>query len=983
MSQESLLMPGPPIGDYTIGWICALQEEYEAACRMLDNEFAGPDTAACNDDNTYAFGSIYGHNVVIGCLAGGRYGLSSAAAVAKDMVRSFTSMRFALMVGIGGGAPTDQNDIRLGDVVVSQPSGQLGGVVQYDFVKRHKLADGKPNYERIGQLSAPPSVLLGALPEVRRLYNDPQRSDRIASHLERMKDIPEYYQRPAEDRLYLADYAHQGGPDCNDCGADGIKARPPRLTKRKVCVHYGIIGTANSLMKSVDERDQFAEDLKILCFEMEAGGLMNTFPCIVVRGICDYSDSHKNDAWHKYAALVAAAYARELLHVLKPTRVNSVPPWGDKLDKILVEIQERTTEISKKTHTIFEHTINEQQQKIMNWLTTVDHVQQHTEYIQSREQGTGQWFLNSDQYRAWLASNNRTLFCPGIPGAGKSVLTAIVVEDLTHQFHIDSNVGIAYLYCNFRRKQEHKVENLLGSLLRQLSQRQPVLLAEVQALFDKHQGKQTQPSQDEISHTLHLVIQRFSKVFVIVDALDECETSEGCRLKLLSELDGLQGLSAVHLFATSRWIPDIVEQFRAAEIFEIRADTGDVRIFLDSHVKQLPHRVHKSKEIQEEIKWGISEAVDGMFLLATMYLNLLRNKLTPNEIRRELAVFHKQPKGSGEDGKELILSNAYKKTMEAIRERGQAEEKLAKEAISWVTFAMRNLTILELQHAIGAKCAESKVDEGDLPHADDIVSVCAGLITVDQKSNIVRLAHYTTQEYFNRTQEEWFPGVHLKITKTCIGYVSSDVFANGWCDTKDDFRDRLRSYPFYSYAAGRWGQHARSISSQVQASILDLFRNDSTMAAVIQAAQFELSNNRLSFARGLRTNVTALHIVAFLGLEGIVSILLESGHNPDAKDSTGRTPLTYAAAKGHRRVVKLLLERHQLSHCKRSPRWIGNLLASSPSTAGPNSVDHRNRTPLFHASMRGHEAVVALLLAHQDNQFKHRQQKEPNALVED
>ena len=129
-------MSGPPIEDYTIGWICALQEEYEAACRMLDAEFDGLEAGDANDNNNYVFGPIGGHNVVIGCLPNGRYGTSSAASVAKDMVRSFPNLRFALMVGIGGGAPTRERDIRLGDVVVSVPHGDLGGVVQYDFGKR-------------------------------------------------------------------------------------------------------------------------------------------------------------------------------------------------------------------------------------------------------------------------------------------------------------------------------------------------------------------------------------------------------------------------------------------------------------------------------------------------------------------------------------------------------------------------------------------------------------------------------------------------------------------------------------------------------------------------------------------------------------------------------------------------------------------------------------------------------------------------------
>ena len=322
-------MSEPSIEDYTIGWICALQEEYEAGCQMLDAEFDGPETSEINDNNTYVFGCVSGHNVVIGCLPDGRYGTSPATRVAQDMVRSFPKLRFALMVGIGGGAPTQERDIRLGDVVVSVPQGKLGGVIQYDFGKR--LSVGQ--FQLTGQLNAPPEVLLGVIPEIRRRHNDPRKPDKISQYLRLMDDMPGY-QRPADDRLYRADYEHKGGNNCEKCETDGLKERPPRKNSREVTVHYGTIASANSVMKNATERDQYANhpELNILCFEMEAGGLMSNFPCLVIRGICDYSDSHKNDEWHKYAALTAAAYARELLHILKPTKVAGLLPWAGKME---------------------------------------------------------------------------------------------------------------------------------------------------------------------------------------------------------------------------------------------------------------------------------------------------------------------------------------------------------------------------------------------------------------------------------------------------------------------------------------------------------------------------------------------------------------------------------------------------------------------------------------------------------------------------
>ncbi|RFU73079.1 ankyrin repeat [Trichoderma arundinaceum] len=302
---------------FTIGWICALQEEYEAACAMLDEDLEGPEVAEKNDRNTYFYGRIGQHLVVIGCLPSGRYGIAPATRVAQDMMRSFPQIRFGLMVGIAGGAPTKEQDIRLGDVVVSEPNGNSGGVIQYDRGKR------TGQFQRVGHLNAPPSVLLGALPEVRRRHNNPTKYGGVDEHLKALSNDARF-QRPREDRLFHQDTAHRDGNGCAECDKDGLIERWPRASKRAFNVFYGTVASANSLMKNADERNMYAHEAgaNALCFEMEAAGLMNDFPCIVIRGICNYSDAHKNDEWRYYAAATAAAYAKELLCVVKPLRVT-------------------------------------------------------------------------------------------------------------------------------------------------------------------------------------------------------------------------------------------------------------------------------------------------------------------------------------------------------------------------------------------------------------------------------------------------------------------------------------------------------------------------------------------------------------------------------------------------------------------------------------------------------------------------------------
>jgi hypothetical protein len=151
--------------------------------------------------------------------------------------------------------------------------------------------------------------------------------------------------------------------------------------------------------------------------------------------------------------------------------------------------------------------------------------------------------------------------------------------------------------------------------------------------------------------------------------------------------------------------------------------------------------------------------------------------------------------------------------MERIDGQVADQKELAKQVLSWITCARRPLTISELQHALGVEVGEPELDDENLPEIEDMVSACAGLVTVDDESGIIRLVHYTTQEYFERTQDYWFPNAESDITKICVTYLSFDDFASGFCQTDDEFEERLRKNPLYNYAAHNWG-HLSHVSNQ-------------------------------------------------------------------------------------------------------------------------------------------------------------------------
>lgn len=316
--------------DYTVAWICALPLEMAAAAAMLDERHYNLSTRP-KDSNTYILGRISGHNVAIACLPSGVYGTTSATTVATQMQSTFESIRFFMMVGIGGGVPSGKVDIRLGDVVVSKPTRDSGGVIQYDYGK--KVAGGR--FERTGMLNKPPPVLLTAVAKLQAEHGL-ERSKiptMLSEAIARNPRVKEKfaYRGENQDLLFDSEYDHPEGDTCNDCDIRRLVIRPARASHDPV-IHYGLIASGNQVVKHGCSRDSLAQDLDILCFEMEAAGLMDNFPCLVIRGICDYCDSHKNKQWQDYAAATAATYGKELLSMVHTSHVEDTVPAGSVAD---------------------------------------------------------------------------------------------------------------------------------------------------------------------------------------------------------------------------------------------------------------------------------------------------------------------------------------------------------------------------------------------------------------------------------------------------------------------------------------------------------------------------------------------------------------------------------------------------------------------------------------------------------------------------
>ncbi|KAJ9269877.1 hypothetical protein DTO212C5_4051 [Paecilomyces variotii] len=1009
---------------YTVGWICALQEEYECACRMLDEEFDGPDINEANDNNTYVFGRIGGHYVIIGCLPAGIYGTSSAAAVAKDMARSFPNLRFALMVGIGGGAPTPDRDIRLGDVVVSQPQGTLNGVVQYDLGKQLP----KKLFQRTGVLNSPPAVLLGVIPEIRRRASDPRKTDQIAQHMRRMDDMPEYY-RPQHDRLYHSDYLHQGGKTCECCSNDQLVQRVDRSSNsREVSVHYGTIASGNSVVKDSSVRDRYAKDpdLNILCFEMEAAGLMNNFPCLVIRGICDYCDSHKNDEWHNYAALAAAAYAREMLLVLKPRKVDALPSWTEALEQVNDSIS--------KVHTSVERLEEGQLWKDLNrWMSAPDVSTNLNDAISKRFQGTGSWLLNCKSFQEWKFGSKRALCIFGKPGCGKTILSSTVIEHLHAEADQSSEVVLEFFF-DFRDINKQTVDKMTRSLIMQLYTASDTSRAELEGLFSKCNDGYLQPPKKALFDTLVNMLNCGTKIKVVIDALDECN-ERGEFIEWAKRLIALSNTTASFIF-TSRQEEDITSGLKSciSEDDWIYIQQGPVDEDIRSYTRGIIYgdnefrRWRSRPSMLESIEVEIMKKANGMFRWAACQLDVLKDCISPGDLKDSLASMPE------------TLDETYARILRGIKKIHRAD---AIRILQFLVYADEPLTVEQLVDAMVVDLSGDGHFDPDmrLPVPEEILRICSSLLQVVPKREMrivtdgpqrltrmeVHLAHFSVKEYLlsNRVEETCLPGLRsvearMAIAQVLLTYTvhigrnvpKKDItcFTRSYLGARPHipgplFHELDFSFPLATYAASNWLSYARSVEDLLLDRILQFFCEDTeafnkwclfyiedehihyfhnpcplycaSNAGLIRTVQALLRKGANVDGNSTETGFsTPLGAACYRGYESIVRILLKHGADPNRKSYGYRSyPLELAAEQGHAKIVQLLVD------CGADIKLhneLRNSAIEAPAQddhqevvrtllrlgAGVNGYDGNSGAGLVNASENGHQQMVQILIDH-------------------
>ncbi|KAF3056049.1 putative ankyrin repeat protein [Trichoderma lentiforme] len=976
--------------DYTVGWICAIHTEYVAALAFLDEKHEGPEYVSTNDNNDYTLGKIGRHNVIIAVLPNGEYGLSSAASVARDMLHSFPNVRIGLMVGIGGGAPTLKHDIRLGDVVVGVPHSGKGGIIQYDFGKSIQGQE----FQETGFLNQPPMLLRTAVGGLMAQYESDGNHIREAVNSVIMTKKPQFrkkYARPeiTTDRFYTSQVVHpqNNQTDCAVICGD----HPLNLIKRSdreeeeeddPAIHYGLIASANTLMRDASVRDEMAKK-GVLCFETEAAGLMNHFPCLVIRGICDYADSHINKTWQGYAAMTAAAYTKDLLYRITPNKVEA----ATKISNILSDLHEvtqqhrdiaedhrsiaqthreiaeehrditrkqlkaqealaheRLSERERECHRLFRLTSNDKD-ATYEW---------YKDRVEERVEDTCLWFLNHENYQEWLHQESGPLLVTADPGCGKSVLAKYLID--------------------------HR-------------------LSQSATLFDKEKEKLIDSTQ-----LLWRILQAATEdpgsgsIIIVLDALDECAESELADLiyyvgKQFNRASSSSSESNLKYFLTCRPYEQITSQF-----YELLRKFPNIRIpgeekseniseevnrVIKHRIKQLSEKKRFPAQINSYLEKKLQETTHRTYLWVYLVFDYLEKNVLIKKTLKEI---------------ELIITTHPKNVNEAYEKilNKSENEYMVRRALSIILAASRPLTLSEMNIAMNINDTTqdhttNTFDDLDLEDEDDfklrLRSLCGLFISIYHGK--IFFLHQTAREFLLADLASptaipsglrWHRSIatrqaHHILAELCVLYLNlfnSDVGSTTEADGSTSYFTDTNA--LFKYSTENWGTHFRKAQIEDGATIIPVALRICDTGSKSYLAWF--TNYQKSKYRCPSGNLTDLIIASYYGHRAVVKLLVEKGADIEAKDNKyDQTPLLWAAEGGYEAIVKLLVEKGAdieakdkehgrtplLWAVKRDYEAIVKLLVEKGADIEAKDKDY-DQTPLLWAVEEGYEAIVKLLV---------------------
>jgi len=372
----------------------------------------------------------------------------------------------------------------------------------------------------------------------------------------------------------------------------------------------------------------------------------------------------------------------------------------------------------------------------------------------------------------------------------------------------------------------------------------------------------------------------------------------------------------------------------------------------------------------------ITDFICTRFLLAQLLMDSFRDKLTVGDLNSAL---QNLPQGSD------AYDVAYRAAMERILSQGKGSSEMAKKMLAWILCARRPLSTLELLHALAVEPGDTEIDEDNILETEQLLTICAGLVRIDEHSHTVGFIHFTMQEYLQRNRERWLPFANVEIARTCTAYLAIDDLAVGPCASREDYYRRLKRLALLEYAAVYWGDHTKLVMEAEYTTGLDgiiheawaLMLNTKRLSA---ASQVLFMSKRRPYSKvTIEEQGKGFSGSHWIGLFGLLSLLerwITEKYELDQCDFGGRTPLSFAAESGQEAIVKRLLDTGKVdADSKDNDRKTPLIVAAehghvavvkallSTGKVDADSKDNDRKTPLIVAAEHGHDAVVKALLS--------------------
>ncbi|RSL62669.1 hypothetical protein CEP54_005624 [Fusarium duplospermum] len=909
-----------PHNRYTIAWICALHIEMAAARAMLDE--IHPDLPQdVNDKNTYMLGSIGSHNIVIACLPNGHYGTNNAASVSTHLQRSFPSIRNGLMVGIGGGVPS-RADIRLGDVVIGTE------VTQYDL---GKIVEGGKIQVKSGA-RIPDSSLSTAVSAMRtRHEGEPSRVSSILQNM--VAKNPNYGYPKSPDRLFLASYKHKSQlSPCSDCDQSKLLPKSTREPNNPK-IHYGGIASGNQVMKDSITRDEIAQELGIMCFEMEAAGLMGDRPYLPIRGICDYADSHKSKEWQRYAAATAAAYAKELIETLPANKEAVEDSYiGNYQSLKFDQIDSRKISI-KKAHL-----------------------------------KTCRWFLKHPRYLEWLDPQNHAhrgfLWIRGKPGAGKSTIMKFIYEQ-TKKNNLHKHAITASFFFHARGEDLQKsIPGMYRSLLLQLLEGYPDLQEVLDDTDLVPRGQIECPSLNVLKDLFHNAVSNLGqRTFAcFIDALDECDEQQVMEMvRYFDELaESCEGPgSHLQICFSSRHYPHI--QMRHGIELTLEHQQGHLEDMSNYIQKNL---LVKPPALAERLRSQMLKKAAGVFLWVVLVVDIL-NK----ESRRGGLALQKRlaevPSG---------LSDLFKDIL--TRDTDNMEDLLL--SVLWILYAKRPLRPEEYCHALWSGLVQKDLVDPEMPDTGPDSSDCIRSYVIASSKGLAEIPKVKSPTRYEYPLLAALANGHKDAVAALLGLESSiwegvDI-AEGFGAKKDVVRCKGRTPLTWAAQEGQMNVLKPLLQKGIDIDETDQQDYTSLMRAS-EAGHHAIAS--LLIKEGARVDSAYSRQAMSLSLENghveIVKLLIGANAGLDLDPDILQRALNTASRKGFEPMAKYLLEEKADVHgpkcytalCQASKNGqlaIVKLLLKRGLPLELDATDRILQSALIKASRNGHEAIVRFLV---------------------